>query len=75
MMSLKKGYEEEYNLFKDKMNIEIYRLNKNMGPGYARQYGIEKSESEYILFMDSDDLLYDCFSVKKFISNSNRYAK
>ena len=64
MMSLKKGYEEEYNLFKDKMNIEIYRLNKNMGPGYARQYGIEKSESEYILFMDSDDLLYDCFSVK-----------
>lgn len=59
-----KGYEEEYNLFKDKMNIVMYRLNKNMGPGYARQYGIEKSESEYILFMDSDDLLYDCFSVK-----------
>lgn len=61
----KKGYEEEYNLFKDKINLIIYRLDKNMGPGYARQYGIEKSDSDFILFMDSDDLLHDIFSVKR----------
>ncbi len=61
----KKGYDEEYNLFKDKINLTIYRLEKNMGPGYARQYGIENSDSDYILFMDSDDLLHDCFSAKK----------
>ena len=59
------GYEKEINLFKDKMNINLFRLNKNRGPGFARQYGIEKSKAEYIIFMDSDDCFYDCFSAKK----------
>lgn len=58
------GYEEEYNIFKDKMNIELYRLEKNMGPGYARQIGIEKSNSEYLLFIDSDDYIHNIFSIK-----------
>ena len=27
-----KDYEKEYDLFKDVLNIKIYRLEKNMGP-------------------------------------------
>ena len=66
------GYEKEYNLFKNKMNLFLIRLNKNMGPGYARQYGINKSKSKYILFMDSDDLLYNCESVEKLYNEIER---
>ena len=31
-------------------------MKQNSGPGYARQYGIEHSDSEYIIFIDSDDV-------------------
>ena len=45
---------------------EIYylKLDKNVGPGQARQKGLEISNSEYILFIDSDDLFYDSDSIK-----------
>ena len=36
-------------------NIEIFYLNENLGPAYARNYGIEKSSNEFVAFMDSDD--------------------
>ena len=60
----KKDYKEEYDFFKNKMNIHLYRLKKNSGPGVARQFGIDKSDSKYIMFIDSDDVFYDCYSVE-----------
>ncbi len=60
----KKDYKEEYNFFREKMNIKLYRLKKNSGPGVARQYGIDKSNSKYIMFIDSDDVLYNYLSVE-----------
>ncbi len=59
----KKDYNKIYELFKNFMNIKLFRLNQNRGPGYARQYGINNSKSKYIIFMDSDDILYDYISV------------
>ena len=64
------GYEEEYEIFKDKMNVKLYRLEKNRGPGYARQYGIKMSNSKYILFIDSDDCLQNCFSIQKLLEKA-----
>ena len=58
------NYEEILNDFQEKLNINYIKLPKNMGSGYARQYGLENSKNEYILFMDSDDLFYDCDSLK-----------
>ena len=48
----------DYNYLKDlyDLDITIYRLSKNGGPGVARQYGIDHSNSEYIVFIDSDDI-------------------
>ena len=36
-------------------NIKIFYLKENKGPAYCRNFGIQKSNSELIAFMDSDD--------------------
>ncbi len=36
-------------------NINLFFLKENKGPSYCRNLGIEKSSSEFIAFMDSDD--------------------
>ena len=38
-------------------NIKYHRNDKNMGPGYSRNIGIDMASGEYIGFMDSDDLI------------------
>ncbi len=57
-------YEEQIELFKDKVDICELKLSKNMGPGYARQYGIDHSKNEYIYFLDADDIFIDCFALE-----------
>ena len=42
-------------------DIQILRLDVNSGPGVARQYGLDHTDREYILFLDADDVLVaDC---------------
>lgn len=36
--------------------VSYYKLEKNSGACFARNYGIEKAKGEYIAFQDSDDL-------------------
>ena len=50
-------YQEILNIFKPLINIREIGYKKNKGPGYARQYGINYTVSEYIVFMDADDTL------------------
>ena len=38
--------------------IHFYYLKENMGPGMARQYGIQHSNGTYITFLDSGDYFY-----------------
>ncbi|MDR2976344.1 MAG: glycosyltransferase family 2 protein [Streptococcaceae bacterium] len=40
------------------LNVTYHELALNVGPGMARQYGIDHSDGEYILFIDSDDELH-----------------
>lgn len=70
-----KNYDEEIELFKDMFNIKQLRTEKNRGAGYAREYGIKNSSSDYIFFLDADDLLYDCFSLEKLyrVMNESNY--
>jgi len=37
--------------------IKVYEQNQNHGPGYTRNYGLSKASGNYILFIDSDDLI------------------
>ena len=59
-----KPYDEFKELFKDRLNITVIRLDENKGPGNARNVGIEKSTNPYILFLDADDELYNSFTLE-----------
>jgi glycosyltransferase involved in cell wall biosynthesis len=37
-------------------NIRYFRLDQNLGEGGARNFGIQESRSEYLAFLDDDDL-------------------
>lgn len=60
-----KDYSEFVSYFSNFMNVKELTLDVNVGPGQARQFGIDNSNSEYILFVDSDDVLSDNFAVSR----------
>ena len=69
-----KDYKEIIEYYSNFMNIQELQLEKNSGPGQARQYGIDNSKNEYIIFIDSDDVFADSLSIETLyneLSNSN----
>lgn len=54
-------------------NILIYRLEKNMGHGYARNIGLQNSTYNYVALMDSDDVcLENRFELQLNFLNNNK---
>jgi glycosyltransferase involved in cell wall biosynthesis len=47
---------EKFTIFAN-LDVHYHELLENVGPGMARQYGIDHSEGEYLMFVDSDDEL------------------
>lgn len=48
-------YETFFNGFKDE-RIKYFKLDKNSGPGHARNEGTKRASGEYIAIVDSDDI-------------------
>ena len=70
----KEDYEDIVKYYSNFMNIKELKLEHNSGPGQARQYGIDNSNSEYIIFIDSDDVFADTNSISTLyetLSNSD----
>ena len=67
----KYDYSNIVNKYKHYLNIAEYRLDTNSGPGAARNYGIKKSKSDYIVFLDSDDILYNKYSLEDLYNGIN----
>ncbi|OSB14031.1 glycosyltransferase [Clostridium botulinum] len=42
--------------FTNKEIVRVFNLKENKGPSFSRNYGVDKSTGDYIVFMDSDDL-------------------
>lgn len=59
------SYKDILQLYKKELKIDYYKLNKNSGPGIAREYGMKKSNGNYIFFMDSDDYFFNPKSLEQ----------
>ena len=54
--------------------IKVIDLETNKGPSYARNFGVENSKGEYILFLDSDDIA-EPFLIEKYLFKLNELNK
>lgn len=45
--------------FQEKNNKIKYYKNKNRGVSYSRNFGIEKAKGDYLVFIDSDDIVLE----------------
>ena len=59
------SFQEVIDIFSPILNIQILRMDKNGGPGVARQYGIDHTHNEFIVFMDADDMFYNAFALER----------
>ena len=54
--------------------VQVYRNEKNLGPGFSRNVGLKNSKGNYVAFLDSDDYWHNDFlrnTMKAFIDNKN----
>jgi len=58
------GYKDVIQRFNGLLDINEITLEKNAGPGVARQAGIDNTSNEFILFADADDTYYGSFAVQ-----------
>ena len=66
------GCADICNSYKDNKLIKIIHNKKNLGTALSRNKGISTSSGKYIIFLDSDDYLYQgCFQgLEKLIKNN-----
>lgn len=57
------NYEDVISAFSGLMDIHYCKLKENMGVGYCRNYGFGCSSNPYVVYMDSDDQLYNPYSL------------
>lgn len=50
------------------LDLHYHELHENVGPGMARQYGIDHSAGEYLMFVDADDYLNHSAALSSFFS-------
>lgn len=64
--------EEVVKEYSDRLRISYY-IKENTGPGLTRNYGSDRVESEYILYLDSDCVLPDTYiqSLHNYLSENS----
>lgn len=73
-----KDYSKIIKRYSDLIDIREIKLDKNGGPGVARQYGIDNTNLPYFTCIDADDTFAGAFAIellyKNLISNPNSIA-
>lgn len=57
------SYDEIIKTFSPLIKIKEIGYETNRGPGYARQYGIDNTKEDFIVFIDADDTFYEACSL------------
>ena len=63
---------DNYNFLKDSypmLDINILSCEKNTGPGLARQRCLDNCKTDWITFIDADDVFMNPFSLENLINN------
>ena len=65
----KGGHQINTNLIKKVVNFKCKFLytDKHLGPGYARQYALNKTRGDYVMFCDADDMFISPFVLRYFV--------
>lgn len=58
------GYQKFVDMFKPYMSIKEIVMEKNGGPGDARQYGLDNTKNPFVMFIDADDTFSGAFAIK-----------
>lgn len=68
-------YSSFLELFKDKLSITYLKTPYHMGPGGARQFGLDaiSNEANYIMFIDDDDRLENPYVIEKYLNIIQKY--
>ena len=64
--------KDSYSYVKDRypeLDITIIECDKNTGPGLARQRALDACKTEWITFMDADDVLMSPFALEELYNN------
>lgn len=61
------NYANIIEKFSNKIQIKVFKVDSNYTFSDMKQFGIEKSVSKYIMFLSSNELIYNCFSLKYMI--------
>ncbi|HPE08164.1 MAG TPA: glycosyltransferase family 2 protein [Saprospiraceae bacterium] len=62
-------YEDIIDSFKPYLDIQLIHLSENVGPGGARQAGLDAATDEWVTFMDADDTFSHPFTLNSLLNN------
>lgn len=58
------GYKKFVDMFNPFFNIKEIVMEKNGGPGDARQFGLDNTNNPLVMFIDADDTFSGAFAIK-----------
>ena len=62
------SYDSFIDLYSKYIKIKLIKLNKNLGPGVAREQGMLATKNKYITFIDSDDFFYTSDALEQLLN-------
>ena len=60
-------YQDLIEQYSNRIRIKYLKTETNSGPGIARQLGLDNATSDWVIFHDDDDELYDNYVIENYL--------